>query len=130
MSYRFFPYFWGRRSTWLDRLAIGDGDPQFAEFLKAGSARVLVAVRPGFENAALHYLESGDIWDGAGPPAVTTEKYAALAAEIAELSDRDSEEEPVGEPWEMRIPTSLVHLRDEPGLPAWERDSAGDWVGS
>jgi hypothetical protein len=47
MSYWLFPYFWARRASWLQRLALDDRDPQFAEFLRAGAGRVLVAARPG-----------------------------------------------------------------------------------
>jgi hypothetical protein len=130
MSYRLYPYFWGRRSTWLDRLALDAADPEYAAFLRAGSARVQVAVRPGFENAVFHYLDTGEIWDGGDPPTVTSSEYVALADEIAAATDRPADEVPVGEPWEVRLPTSLVALRETPDLPAWTRDQSGRWVSS
>jgi hypothetical protein len=130
MSYRLYPYFWGRRSTWLDRLALDAADPEYAAFLRAGSARVQVAVRPGFENAVFHYLDTGEIWDGGDPPTATSTEYVALADEIAAATDRAADEVPVGDPWEVRLPTSLVALRDTPDLPSWTRDDSGRWVSS
>ena len=96
MSYRLYPYYWGRRSTWLDRLALDAVDPEYAAFLRAGEARVQVAVRPGFENAVFHYLDSGEIWDGGDPPTATSPEYVALADEIAAATNRPGDEVPVG----------------------------------
>ena len=89
-----------------------------------------VAVRPGFENQVFHYLDTGEIWDGGDPPTATSPEYVALADEIAAATDRPADEVPVGEPWEVRLPTSLVALRETPDLPAWTRDESGRWVAS
>jgi len=78
MTYLFYPYFWGRRSaawdggpTWIDKITrIQDVDPLFEKFLKAGAARVRVPVRPGFEEAILHYLSTGEIWNGGEEPTI------------------------------------------------------------
>jgi hypothetical protein len=128
MSFRLFPYFWGRRSTWLDRLALDDSDPDFAQFLRAGAARVIVSVRPGFESAVVHYLDTGEIWDGAQPPGVASLDYVALLEETVSAS-RPGSDEPFGEPWQTKLPTSLIRLRDDAALPEWRRDEAGTWVG-
>jgi hypothetical protein len=48
-----YPYFWGRQSTWLKHIDIRDGDLEFEDFLKAGFARVVLPVRPGFESVHL-----------------------------------------------------------------------------
>jgi hypothetical protein len=125
MSYRLLPYFWGRRSTWLDRLSLEDTDPDLVDFLRAGSARALVSVRPGFEDVVLHFLDTGDVWDGGEPPQVTSEDYVALADEIAEVEGRPSDDErPMGRPWLVRVPTPLVRLRIEDDLPTWEGSGA------
>ena len=46
--YFFYPYFWGRKPLWVTKLLLDDTDPLFAEFLRAGEARAVVPVRPGF----------------------------------------------------------------------------------
>jgi len=58
MSYRFYPYFWARKSEWPSYLRQDDTDPLFAQFLQAGAARVQVPVRPGFEEALLYFLQT------------------------------------------------------------------------
>jgi hypothetical protein len=125
MSYRLLPYFWGRRSTWLDRLSFDDSDPALIDFFRAGSARVLVSVRPGFEDAVNHFLETGEIWNGGEPPQIAGEDYVALADEIAEAEGRPADDEvPMGEPWLVRVPTPLVRLRTDDDLPTWEGSGA------
>ena len=32
MTWRYYPYFWGRKQYWLDKLVIDDSDPQFQGF--------------------------------------------------------------------------------------------------
>ena len=58
MSYRFYPYFWGRKSEWPTYLRQDDTDPLFGQFLQAGAGRVQVPVRPGFEEALLYFLQT------------------------------------------------------------------------
>lgn len=60
ISYLFYSYFWGRKSDWPAYLQLDDIDPLFAKFLQAGAARVQVPVCPGFEDAVLHLLETGN----------------------------------------------------------------------
>ena len=36
--------------------------------------------------------------------------------------------EPVGEPWEVRVPTTLIKLRSDDKLPAWKKKPDGSWV--
>ena len=64
ITYTFYPYFWGWKQAWNKRMLLDDNDPHFADFLRAGAARVVFPVRPGFEEAVAHYLETGEIWAG------------------------------------------------------------------
>lgn len=122
MQYVFYPYFWGRKPNWTERFARQEVDPQMQEFLQAGAARVVVPVRPGFEAAVSHYLETGKLWGGTGePPAVNSPLYVPILDEIRERTGASRGEVAVGEPWEVRMPTSLVLLRDGASLPRWER---------
>ncbi|MCB0539861.1 MAG: hypothetical protein KDE33_20260, partial [Bacteroidetes bacterium] len=57
--YLFYPYFWGRKCKWKELYNLIDVDPVFQQFKQAGSARVMVAVRPGFELAAINFLTLG-----------------------------------------------------------------------
>lgn len=127
MVYFFYPYFWGRKSNWLNRALLQDVDPLFAEFIKAGSARIVVPVRPAFEQAIAHFLESGQIWDGGDLPPIGSPLYVSIIEEIRERDQAPGDEIPQGEPWDVRLPTTLVKLREEPGLPAWQKNAQGEW---
>lgn len=48
MTYLFFPYFWAKKERWSTIKQFDDTDPIFAEFLKAGYARVVVPVHPKY----------------------------------------------------------------------------------
>lgn len=58
MSYLLYPYFWGRRAAWAFRRAVRHPDQRHEAFLRAGSAKVLVPVTPGFERRVLHFLDT------------------------------------------------------------------------
>jgi hypothetical protein len=124
----FYPYFWARKDTWVDRFLKQDIDPQFLEFLRAGSARVVVPVRPGFELAVTHFLETGKLWGGEGePPQINSPMYVSIIDEIRERTGAPKGELPAGEPWETRVPTALVLVRPKSDLPKWKRVSPDDW---
>jgi hypothetical protein len=129
MQWVFYPYFWGRQAKWAERFLRADVDEDFQEFLKAGAARVVVPARTGFEEALTYYLETGEIWNGAGaPPPIHSPLYVSIITEIRERTGAPQGEIAVGEPWETRIPTPLVILRSEEKLPKWERvGGADDW---
>lgn len=144
-----YPYFWGRKSYWADRLAFEDPDPQFDEFLKSGFARVQVPVRPGFEAAIDQYvptakwskssmtqefltldsfLHFGELWDGGPLPPISSPLFLRIADEIAERAQKPGQEIPQGEPWKVRIPTTLVKLRPDDNLPKWKKNPDEEWV--
>ncbi|QKW48687.1 hypothetical protein [Streptomyces buecherae] len=123
-----YPYFWGRKDQWDERLSYDDPDPQFNQFLKAGYCRVTVPVRPGFEGAIDHYMNFGELWSGGPLPPITSPLYLPIAEEIAERLDRPGAEVPQGDPWRVRIPTTLVRLRPDDALPTWRKDGSGEWV--
>jgi hypothetical protein len=186
MLYVFYPYFWGRKAEWPTLALLDDADPLFARFLQAGAARVQVPVRPGYEEAVAHYMESGgNLWDGGEPPHVGDELYLSIIDEIKEQQGAEAEPRAgtlavtqgspavtgtgtdfspddldrrltvagrayriadvssptsltlseayrgptrqglrytigakyIGEPWEVRVPTSLIYLQSGPELP-------------
>ena len=123
-----YPYFWGRYEQWDDRLNYNDLDPLFDDFLKAGYARVLVPARPTFEGALDHFRIFGEIWNGGPLPTISDPQYLPIADEMAEKSGKPGAEVPMGEAWEVRVPTTLVKLRGDDSLPKWQKDSSGKWV--
>jgi hypothetical protein len=130
MIYLFYPYFWGTKFFWLFKLRLDEADPRLKDFLKAGEARVTVPVRPGFEAAVAHYLETGELWNGSSPLDITSETYLPIMKEIQARDAVPGTETPYGDPWEVRMPTSLVAVRDDGKLPRWKEQPAGSgkWV--
>jgi hypothetical protein len=128
LQYVCYPYYWARKSTWEERFQRNEVDPVFLDFVQAGAARVVIPVRPGFEAAVLHYLETTDIWNGQGVPAtVNSPLYVPIITELSERAGAPGNETPVGEAWTTVVPTPLVILRRETSLPAWERTSPDGW---
>jgi hypothetical protein len=119
MSWRYYPYFWGRKPMWLDRLLLDDADSEFRDFLRAGSARVLVPVRPGFEPAVAHFMDTGDVPTVAELGQITSPQYLPLLTETMGMTRSIEEAVPVGDPWEVRLPTTLLKLRAPGTLPTW-----------
>ncbi|HKO95418.1 MAG TPA: hypothetical protein VJU86_00390 [Pyrinomonadaceae bacterium] len=59
MVYEFYPYHWAKKTHWTDLYNLSDTDPLFQNFLKAGYARILVPVTPGYNNAATNFVTLG-----------------------------------------------------------------------
>lgn len=120
MSYLFYPYFWGRKEDWAANSQLSDTDPQFAAFLRAGSARVLVPVRRHYELSLLYYLHTAEIWTGGEMPTINNRLYVSIVDEMMAAADADlANAIPVGEPWEVKLPTELVMLQEDATLPDW-----------
>lgn len=132
MNYLFYGYFWGRKEPyWKQKVLFRDNDSLFAQFVRAGTARVQIAVRPGFEDAVDHFLKTCEPWSGGDLPTITDPDYLPFADDLAAQLGRPGDEVPVGEPWEVRVPTSLVILRngtDGTNLPKWVKQEDGSWV--
>ncbi|MFT6502585.1 MAG: hypothetical protein ACJASQ_002712 [Crocinitomicaceae bacterium] len=112
MTYLFYPYFWAHKQRWSVLKQLNDTDETFTKFLQAGYARVVVPVHPKFTEAILHYLNSGEIWNGQELPAIDDEMYLSITQEIKEMEDNTDGEE-VGEAWETRVPTNLVMITSD-----------------
>ncbi len=128
MMFFLYPYFWGRKPNWTKRALLQDVDPIFGEFIKAGSARIVVSVRPGFEHAIDHFLNTGETWDGGDLPPITSPLYVSIIEEIRERDKAPGTEIAQGDPWDVRLPTTLTKLRDQPSLPSWRKNAQGEWV--
>jgi hypothetical protein len=118
MTYVLYPYFWGRKEQWVDSSHLSyPTDPIFAAFLQAGAARVVVPVRRGFEDMVETFLATDQLWGGGQIPRVGDDLYISIAQEIQELLDAPDEGTPEGEPWEVRLPTTLAILQQDGKLP-------------
>jgi hypothetical protein len=127
MQYTFYPYYWGRRETWLLKVLNQDSDTLFREFLRAGASRVVLSVRPGFEDLVAHYFLTGQVWGGGDLPEITDPAYFPILQEVKEAQSRP-QATVYGAPWRFRVPTSLVTLRASDVLPEWEKNGQGTWV--
>ena len=96
-----------------------DADPFYTAFLQAGAARVLVSVTPGYEHAVMHYLATGQPWDGGVAPAIGDPLYVALYQEIRNQEDNLANATAEGEPWSFVLPTSLTYLEGGDPLPTF-----------
>jgi hypothetical protein len=140
MLYRYYPYFWGRKKYWNDRLQLDDEDPQFAAFLDAGAARVTVPVRKGYEGVVATFLTTGVIPSTVQLLGITTGLYVPFFAEVLGGDGGPDTAKPYGDPWPVRVPTKLVKIRTTATLPRWKQftdpsgrvtyvpDGAGDSV--
>jgi hypothetical protein len=119
LSYVAYPYYWGRNTSgqWRDLVSIATADARFDEFLRSGSARVLVPARPGFESAVQLYVATGILWGGSQAPAPDEPGYLSVADEIKALQRASGDDCPVGDAWEIRLPTTLVWLSPDAQLP-------------
>lgn len=112
MSYYFYPYYWGKRDRWSDMYQFDDNDPTFRAFMQSGMARVIVTVRPGFEEAVRHFLATGQIWNGGEVPVIDDALFLSIVDEMRSALGKKQ-----GEPWREKIPTSLTILQaDSIGL--------------
>jgi hypothetical protein len=111
ISYIFYPYFWADMPRWIELMnRADDADPFFTAFLRAGMARVLVAVSPAYEGAVLHYLATREPWSGGPAPVIGDALFVPLYEEVRAQTDDRLGGVPEGEPWTFTIPTSLVYL--------------------
>lgn len=128
LIYLLYPYYWADQARWDQMLrSSGLRVDAFSEFIRAGAARVTVPVRPGFEEAVAHFLETGAVWNSQGRPPIGSPLYVSIVDELAKALGRPGAETPVGDPWRVVVPTGLVRLRQDSKLPEWEKAPDGTW---
>lgn len=137
MQYIFYPYFWARQDFeqnqesnlkgWRDRFVEKNNDFTMQEFMKAGYARVVVPVRENFHDAVSYFIENGEVYFGLGEPKLFNPLYVSITDEIKERTGADQGEIPIGEPWETRLPTAAIIVKDLDELPKWVKVDGEDW---
>lgn len=126
MLYFYYPYFWGRKPYWIDRILLEDADDQFGDFLRAGSARVIVPVRKDFDVAVASFMASGTVPTTDELRQFTTGEHLPFLAELLGETGGPDTAKPYGDPWEVRLPTTLTVLRGDATLPRWKEQLDGD----
>lgn len=130
-SYIFYPYYYNPKCEWPELLQLKNDDTIFEAFLQSGMAKVLVPVRPQYEKAVMHYMETGEIYtDGNLVPETEDDRYLSL---LAELGDQD--EQKVEGTWQTSVPSTLTiiqakstYFEDEKGLPCCDKEDETDLV--
>jgi hypothetical protein len=116
LSYFFYPYYWASRSDWPDLSQIVANDPEFERFLRAGSARVIVPARPGFDVAVKNWLQYQIPFMDGHLPAPDEALYISVDKEIRELTSPWEGGIP-GDTWQSRVSTTLLYLEEQGDLP-------------
>jgi hypothetical protein len=80
LLYFLYPYFWGSERIGRDKMLFEHADPEHERFLRAGYARVVLPVRPGFEEDFTSLLEKGSL------PMIQTSPYITIAQDIANFA--------------------------------------------
>lgn len=85
MTYIFYPYFWGKKCGWSKSVKEEATDLIFEKFLQAGSCHVQIPIRPSHHALVQHFIDFGEVWQGAGePPLPNDPYYVSIAQEIKE----------------------------------------------
>lgn len=111
LAYVFYPYFWAPTTRWIEtsnRMSVRD--PAFESFLRSGAARALVAVTKGFETAVLHFLATGEPWEGGITTTIDDPLFVQMYDELKARTAPDAEGKAEGKPWTFEIPSRLVYL--------------------
>ena len=127
LTYVFYPYYYNQKCDWSELLQIKNDDPIFEAFLQSGMAKLIVPVRPQYEKAVMHYMETGEIYtDGDLVPETEDDRYLSL---LNELGNQD--EIRVEGKWKTRVPSTLTiiqanssYLEDEKGLPCCDKEGS------
>jgi Type II secretion system (T2SS), protein G len=77
LLYFYYPYFWGGEGQGRDKMLFEHPDPEHQNFLRAGYCRVVITVRPGFEEDFTRLVETGSLGG------TYTSPYLTIAEEIA-----------------------------------------------
>ncbi|NIF05623.1 hypothetical protein F3J23_09220 [Chryseobacterium sp. Tr-659] len=108
MDYTFYPYYWGNKAKWQEMYLSQSTDQLFRSFLQAGMARVVVTVKPGFEDAVQFFMSTGKIWNGGEVPVIGDPLYMSIVDELRQPTGIAQ-----GKYWITRIPTTLTILQAE-----------------
>jgi hypothetical protein len=78
--YFLYPYFWGSETIGREKMLFEHSDPEHERFLRAGYARIVLPVRPGFEEDFTKLMETGSLGKD------STHPYMTVATDIANFA--------------------------------------------
>jgi hypothetical protein len=115
----FYPYFWSGRDGLTDALMVEESDPAFRDFLRAGSARIVLPIRRGWERLVGSRLSLGlppglSQLESSTSPISADDPYLAIVDEIRESQDVEHGGVATGESWPVVLPTTLVAFDGTP----------------
>lgn len=93
MIYFLYPYFWTDPGRWQDKLDLDHPDFLHRVFLKAGSARVVLPIRPGFEKEFSQLIELGEFGSHSGD-----HPYVTIAEEMRNFANTNYPNTPSANP--------------------------------
>lgn len=133
MTWRYAPYFWGRKPYWVRTILRDDPDPELTDFFQAGAARALVPVRRGFQDAVLAFMADGTVPTIDALTQIASPLSVPLLQELRDVDTALDDSLPYSKSWEIRLPTTLVALRRDGTFPRWQQQIAADgtvrWIG-
>jgi hypothetical protein len=119
-----YPYFWDRPENHYQKLYLDHADGTHKEFLRAGACRVVLAIKPGYEEKLVSLLDKGQLGNLAPASRFrdTIELVQAVEKEFVENRSAASEPGEDGEPPEEVVePGQLIGAWHE-----WTPTSAMD----
>lgn len=116
LMYMFYPYYWADSGSWESLAQLTANDPEFERFLRAGSARVVVAARPGFNDAVKNWLQFQVPFLTGQLPAIDDPLHIAIDREIRDLTAPWAGG--IAEDWwESRVTTTMLYLEENAAMP-------------
>jgi len=107
-----YPYFWDHRENWNAKLFLNHPDSIHRMFLRSGSARVVLTIRPGFEKSFAQLMEQGAFGQTLPPD----HPYFTIANEIQAYARTNYAGIPPANPVEQARPLLLPIQKK-----AWEQ---------
>ncbi|PKQ60292.1 hypothetical protein BZG02_20040 [Labilibaculum filiforme] len=97
--------------------SIDAGDENiFDAFLQAEGARIIVPVKPEFNNTTIYFIATGAVWLGNDSLAPILNEQAPIVSELKRLNHEHGTNDNILESWQFKVPTSLQILSSELNL--------------
>jgi hypothetical protein len=108
-------YFDRGSSNALSPIPLNNGNDHFLDFLQADYVQTLLPVRPNEAQKVVFFLASGMLWTSPTEDIPVHEANVSLVYNLKQLHRTTYEPHPVGESWEVIVPTTMVVLQDGSG---------------
>jgi hypothetical protein len=113
LLYFLYPYFWDMPPAWDFLRGLQHPDPTRQSFLRAGSARVVLTIRPGYEEAFTAFVEQGEL----GKVLPPTHPYLTIGQELRAYAQTNYPGIPAANPSDAQA-MDTVNLRERGQLVA------------